>query len=337
MTPLQRMRGFQAVTGANRGAPAQAALAVRGADAVDAAGRRRGRGRAVLLAPGARCTGTARCRRAPASGEASPLSYRVDNGEIGDGGYLRSFGGSGVGLLLRRGDRAAAGRGRARPPDQRRRARRALRHRAGRGGDQRDAAHRRALADRRRSVPDHRARHGVHRGVGRRARAARHPDEARPGVGERAGRRRQDRGARRPAADHQRAGARGAAAPRRRRGARSGDDRRRHRRDRSPTPRSRPLPPSSRAPREARPAVGARVQSSSSMRSSAARAAVAVRASAPRAAGRRRWRPATSRRSCSRRSTAGCGARWPMRAARTWRHWPTPPATCAATTSRARR
>ena len=39
----------------------------------------------------------------------------------------------------------------------------------------------------------------------------------------------------------------------------------------------------------------------------------------------------------SRRSTAGCGARWPRRAARIWRRWPTPPATCAARTSLARR
>src|SRR6185295_952179 len=53
--------------------------------------------------------------RGASPSEASPLAYRVDNGEIGDGGYLRSFGGSGVGLLFAEGTElrlAAGARGR---------------------------------------------------------------------------------------------------------------------------------------------------------------------------------------------------------------------------------
>ncbi len=61
------------------------------------------------------CTGTAATQASASPREANPLSYRVDSGEIGDGGYLRSFGGSGVGLLFAEGTElrlAAGARGR---------------------------------------------------------------------------------------------------------------------------------------------------------------------------------------------------------------------------------
>ena len=213
------------------------------------------------------------------SGEANPLSYRVDNGEIGDGGYLRSFGGSGVGLLFTEGTElrlAAGARGRLTSVD-------------GQGArfaiEQGEAEinviprNRRALAHRRRSVPDHRARHHLHRGLGRRARAA-SGHRMKHGLVSVSGpvAERQDRGARRPAADHQVPEREVLLRIWRRRGG-IGRDRRRHRATGAAAPgrfRRRAERP------EAPAAVGARVQSSSSMRSSAARAAVAVRTSAPR-------------------------------------------------------
>ncbi len=113
MTPLQRMRGLQAVTARTearrrkqRSLFVALSLSTCGVVAAGAA--------ALFLGPSA----LHRHRTAGASagaGEASTLSYRVDNGEIGDGGYLRSFGGSGVGLLFAEGTElrlAAGARGR---------------------------------------------------------------------------------------------------------------------------------------------------------------------------------------------------------------------------------
>ena len=113
MTPLQRMRGFQAVmarTDARRRKQRSLFVALTLATCGVAAGA------AALffyLAP--RSHGHPTIRASAVSGEASPLSYRVDNGEIGDGGYLRSYGGSGVSLLFAEGTElrlAAGARGR---------------------------------------------------------------------------------------------------------------------------------------------------------------------------------------------------------------------------------
>ena len=89
MTPLQRMRGWQAVTARTEARRRKrrmlfvaASLSTCGVLAAGAA--------ALFLAPRAlRSHGV--IELGAASGEASPLSYRVDNGEIGDGGYLRSY------------------------------------------------------------------------------------------------------------------------------------------------------------------------------------------------------------------------------------------------------
>ena len=113
MTPLQRMRGFQAVAARTEARRRKRrslflgmSLATCGLVAAGVA--------ALFMSPHAwrrhRAT-----EAGASSGEASPLSYRVDNGEIGDGGYLRSFGGSGVGLLFAEGTElrlAAGARGR---------------------------------------------------------------------------------------------------------------------------------------------------------------------------------------------------------------------------------
>jgi len=112
MTPLQRMRGFQAVLGrteARRRKRRSLFVALTLSSCGVAAGAA-----ALFLAPGV-LHGHRALQANAVSGEASPLSYRVDNGEIGDGGYLRSFGGSGVGLLFTEGTElrlAAGARGR---------------------------------------------------------------------------------------------------------------------------------------------------------------------------------------------------------------------------------
>jgi hypothetical protein len=117
MTPLQRMRGFQAVAARIEGRRRKrrslfVALSLSTCGVV-AAG-------AVALFAAPRVLHGHRAMQANAvSGEASPLSYRVDNGEIGDGGYLRSYprpsGGGSVGLLFAEGTElrlAAGARGR---------------------------------------------------------------------------------------------------------------------------------------------------------------------------------------------------------------------------------
>jgi TolA-binding protein len=112
MTPLQRMRGFQAVlarTEARRRKRRSLLVALTLSSCGVAAGAA-----ALFLAPGV-LHGHRPMQPNAVSGEANPLSYRVDNGEIGDGGYLRSFGGSGVGLLFTEGTElrlAAGARGR---------------------------------------------------------------------------------------------------------------------------------------------------------------------------------------------------------------------------------
>jgi TolA-binding protein len=112
MTPLQRMRGFQAVlarTEARRRKRRSLFVALTLSSCGVAAGAA-----ALFLAPGV-LHGHRAMQPNAVSGEANPLSYRVDNGEIGDGGYLRSFGGSGVGLLFTEGTElrlAAGARGR---------------------------------------------------------------------------------------------------------------------------------------------------------------------------------------------------------------------------------
>ena len=111
MTPLQRMRGFQAVA-ARTEARRRKRRSLFWALSLSACGV--AAGAAVLfysVAPHGRRAGEA----ISIAGEANPLSYRVDKGEIGDGGYLRSFGGSGVGLLFAEGTElrlAAGARGR---------------------------------------------------------------------------------------------------------------------------------------------------------------------------------------------------------------------------------
>src|SRR4051794_6523778 len=113
MTPLQRMRGFQAVlarTETRRRKRRSLFVALTLSSCGVAAGAA-----ALFLAPGVLHDGQRPTQPSAVSGEANPLSYRVDNGEIGDGGYLRSFGGSGVGLLFTEGTElrlAAGARGR---------------------------------------------------------------------------------------------------------------------------------------------------------------------------------------------------------------------------------
>lgn len=121
MTPLQRMRGFQAVaarTEARRRKRRSLFLGVSlstcGLVAAGVAALFVSPNLAPSLAPRA-LRGHRATEKGASSGEVRPLSYRVDNGEIGDGGYLRSFGGSGVGLLFAEGTElrlAAGARGR---------------------------------------------------------------------------------------------------------------------------------------------------------------------------------------------------------------------------------
>jgi hypothetical protein len=106
MTPLQRMRGLHAVTARRelrqrrrRVMAVVSALSACGLAAAAVVALVATRGRGTVVAPGA----------------SNPISYRVDHGEIGDGGYLRSYGGTGVGLRFAEGTElrlAAGARGR---------------------------------------------------------------------------------------------------------------------------------------------------------------------------------------------------------------------------------
>ena len=117
MTPLQRMRGFQTVaarTEARRRKRRSLFLGM----SLSTCGLVAAGVAALFLVPNLAPRTWRGHRGAEASAssrEARPLSYRVDNGEIGDGGYLRSFAGSGVGLLFAEGTElrlAAGARGR---------------------------------------------------------------------------------------------------------------------------------------------------------------------------------------------------------------------------------
>jgi len=117
MTPLQRMRGFQAVA-ARTEARRRKRRSLFVALSLSTGGLIVAGAAALFLVPDLAPRALRGHHGADASAnlrEASPLSYRVDNGEIGDGGYLRSFAGSGVGLLFAEGTElrlAAGARGR---------------------------------------------------------------------------------------------------------------------------------------------------------------------------------------------------------------------------------
>ena len=104
MTPLQRMRGLRAVTLRRELHRRRRTLAV--ASALSACG---------LAAAAVVALVATRGDRSVEVSDPNPLSYRVDHGEIGDGGYLRSYGGAGVALHFAEGTElrlAAGARGR---------------------------------------------------------------------------------------------------------------------------------------------------------------------------------------------------------------------------------
>ena len=179
--------------------------------------------------------------RAPAAPPA--LAYRIEGGSLVDGGYLRESGRAGIRLFFAEGTEfilMPGTRSRLRAVDASG-ARIAIEH--GTRSFQVTPAARSPLAGRRRPVPGDGQGHRVHRVVGRRDREVRAQAPARPRDGERAGDRRRDRAAGRPAParrpapgrdDDQRAEARASAGGRRRpRAPRRRDSRPRRRRSRA--------------------------------------------------------------------------------------------------------
>ncbi len=289
MTPLQRMRGFQAVA-ARTEARRRKRRSLFVTLTLSSCGVAAAAALFFYLTPHSH--GHRPMQAGAISGEANPLSYRVDNGEIGDGGYLRAYprssGGGSVGLLFTEGTElrlAAGARGRLTSVD---------------GQGARFAIEQGEAEDQRRSPAPARA-WLIDAGPVPRSPSTAPPstaawdgereqldirDEARVGVGDawlvadgkiavRAGQRLtinvpEREVLLRPGDDAEESTETGADT------AAAG----------GPRPRWRPVPPPSRARPEAPPSVGARAQTGSSIRGSAtsagARAAVAVRTSAPR-------------------------------------------------------